>query len=275
MHDFFIVRNLDKSIVGEFGSLEAATAARSEGCTIDQIANFRRQTFEFKGQDLAARVNSFVKHIFPVADTNQDVVSVQVYPDTNVLGDIECLAVEVDVDRAKFTITLSVDGHTRIVVATTADEAFEISVEFLCSGAFPDDPIGDYIYDLAVTAQPPPLANNPNLPIAELLEGFGSPRTQRVLEARLDLGLQKYGTLLKVYDGRDTIADALQEAGDLIYYITKMDFERAGEEPWNDADIAVLDVLGELLFHAETQVSVMLYEVRCDAAKARDVVRDD
>jgi hypothetical protein len=43
----------------------------------------------------------------------------------------------------------------------------------------------------------------------------------KLVEKRVEYGLQKYGQPLMTDDKRDTILDALQEAGDLIQYIWK------------------------------------------------------
>lgn len=43
--------------------------------------------------------------------------------------------------------------------------------------------------------------------------------------ARTRYGKDKYGTVLKTYDGRSTVIDAYQEALDLLFYLTKLYLE--------------------------------------------------
>lgn len=49
--------------------------------------------------------------------------------------------------------------------------------------------------------------------------------------ARVDLGLERYGTKLQTHNGRDALWDAYQEAIDLCMYLRQAILEREGEEP--------------------------------------------
>lgn len=46
------------------------------------------------------------------------------------------------------------------------------------------------------------------------------------MQERDKLGMQKYGTRLQGFNGRDTIKDAYQEALDLVVYLRQAIFER-------------------------------------------------
>ena len=46
------------------------------------------------------------------------------------------------------------------------------------------------------------------------------------IEARKLVGLERYGTLLKPFNGRDVLMDAYQEALDLAIYLRQAIFER-------------------------------------------------
>jgi hypothetical protein len=46
---------------------------------------------------------------------------------------------------------------------------------------------------------------------------------------RDDMGTKKYGTHLQPGNGRDSLKDALQEAMDLVMYLTQAIMERDGE----------------------------------------------
>lgn len=49
------------------------------------------------------------------------------------------------------------------------------------------------------------------------------------IQARIDLGYVKYGTLLKSDNGRDALMDAYQEAIDLVMYLRQAIAERDKE----------------------------------------------
>lgn len=48
----------------------------------------------------------------------------------------------------------------------------------------------------------------------------------RDIEARKEIGLQRYGTLLQGFNGRDCLLDAYQEAIDLVIYLRQAIYER-------------------------------------------------
>jgi len=49
------------------------------------------------------------------------------------------------------------------------------------------------------------------------------------LESRAVEGVKRYGTLLKTHNGRDALQDALDEALDLVMYLTQAIMERDSE----------------------------------------------
>lgn len=64
--------------------------------------------------------------------------------------------------------------------------------------------------------EPPPIkGNKPVLPLVI-----------QDLEARAEMGKQKYGTLLESNNGRDALMDAYQEALDLAMYLRQLIEER-------------------------------------------------
>ncbi len=46
------------------------------------------------------------------------------------------------------------------------------------------------------------------------------------IQSRIDMGYQKYGTLLQTHNGRDALWDAYQEAIDLVMYLRQAILER-------------------------------------------------
>ncbi len=46
------------------------------------------------------------------------------------------------------------------------------------------------------------------------------------IQARINFGYKKYGTLLQTNNGRDALMDAYQEAIDLVMYLRQMLLER-------------------------------------------------
>ena len=76
-------------------------------------------------------------------------------------------------------------------------------------------------------AQPPPIRTAQSEPI--LTDEFLADLPDDVAEAlrlRRQFGLDKYGTVLRSHNGRDPLADALQEALDLIVYLQQSIMER-------------------------------------------------
>lgn len=49
------------------------------------------------------------------------------------------------------------------------------------------------------------------------------------IEARKQVGIQRYGTALQPHNGRDTLRDAYEEALDLAMYLRQAIYERDGE----------------------------------------------
>jgi hypothetical protein len=69
------------------------------------------------------------------------------------------------------------------------------------------------------TEQPAPQPNE-SRPIAEMV--------LEDIAARVDLGLERYGTKLQAHNGRDALSDAYQEALDLVFYLRQAIAERDG-----------------------------------------------
>lgn len=69
----------------------------------------------------------------------------------------------------------------------------------------------------AAAHQPMPVPNN-RTPIQDLVIAD--------IEARKQVGLQRYGTLLQAFNGRDALMDAYQEVLDLAVYFRQMIEER-------------------------------------------------
>ena len=49
------------------------------------------------------------------------------------------------------------------------------------------------------------------------------------IEARKQVGIERYGTVLQPHNGRDTLIDAYQEALDLCNYLRQLLYERDGK----------------------------------------------
>ena len=84
-----------------------------------------------------------------------------------------------------------------------------------------------------------------------LQQNGASDPTISLINARRLYGLQKYGQSLMTEDGRNTMEDAKQEAGDLLQYLYKS-FLR-GERPSSE-DISQLK---EVLKYCEIVVSIL------------------
>ena len=50
------------------------------------------------------------------------------------------------------------------------------------------------------------------------------------IEARREIGIQRYGTALQPFNGRDALRDAYEEALDLAMYLRQIIAERDGAE---------------------------------------------
>lgn len=57
------------------------------------------------------------------------------------------------------------------------------------------------------------------------------PMVQQLIAERVQLGLDRYGTVLETNNGRSALLDAIHEAADLLMYLTQEYFERYGEAP--------------------------------------------
>lgn len=73
---------------------------------------------------------------------------------------------------------------------------------------------------IAPTAEQPPPQPNTSRPIADMV--------LEDIAARVELGLQRYGTKLQANNGRDALMDAYQEALDLVFYLRQAIAERDG-----------------------------------------------
>lgn len=69
--------------------------------------------------------------------------------------------------------------------------------------------------------QPPPTGENDMV----------LPVVLAALTSRAEQGRVKYGTYLRVHNGRDALIDAWQEAADLLMYLTQEIMERDGKLP--------------------------------------------
>lgn len=80
------------------------------------------------------------------------------------------------------------------------------------------------------------------------------------MRARHELGVAKYGTALKVWNGRDAVIDAYQEALDLIVY-AKQARERLGPYSLTRADEVNAHVALDRAFHWALNAAVHLGEL--------------
>ena len=67
-------------------------------------------------------------------------------------------------------------------------------------------------------AQPEPLPKNGKQDVVDLVLAD--------IQARVEMGYQKYGTKLQTFNGRDALLDAYQEALDLVMYLRQAITER-------------------------------------------------
>lgn len=74
-------------------------------------------------------------------------------------------------------------------------------------------PVDDHVFD--ATGELIPFAH---VPVGSFVSTF--------LQARMSDGKKKHGRFLQAFDGRDTLADALQEVGDALQYLSKAAIER-------------------------------------------------
>lgn len=89
--------------------------------------------------------------------------------------------------------------------------------------------------DRPSTAQPPPLVDVPGAiavhpAAADMLDSIGLDPLASLVMERGDFGARKYGTPLRTNNGRDAVADALEEALDVLAYLTQKMLESDGIE---------------------------------------------
>lgn len=79
----------------------------------------------------------------------------------------------------------------------------------------------------AAARQPKPTRENPGIEVL--------PEVMKDLEARIQIGIKKYGEPLTTHNGRDSLLDAYQEALDLSVYLKQAILERSpGAHPEAD-----------------------------------------
>ena len=71
------------------------------------------------------------------------------------------------------------------------------------------------------TAQPEPLPKNGKQDVVDLVLAD--------IQARVEMGMEKYGTKLQTFNGRDALWDAYQEIIDLAMYLRQEIAEREAE----------------------------------------------
>lgn len=111
--------------------------------------------------------------------------------------------------------------------------------------------------------QPPPTAgegeavwplvfNSKALVIAELVKAD--------MRARHELGITRYGTPLRVWNGRDAVIDAYQEALDLIVYVRQAR-ERMGAYSLKEHGTINVHLALDLVFHNALRLAEILGEL--------------
>jgi len=76
--------------------------------------------------------------------------------------------------------------------------------------------------DRPATAQPPPIPTggaSVHVAAADDATRYGYVSIAGMLRDRAEFGLRKYGTPLTVWNGRDPVCDAAEEAADLVAYL--------------------------------------------------------
>jgi len=73
----------------------------------------------------------------------------------------------------------------------------------------------------AATPQPVPQQTDRSVPVFDLVMAD--------MQARKDMGLAKYGTLLTTHNGRDALLDLEQELLDAVMYLRQARYERDGK----------------------------------------------
>jgi hypothetical protein len=85
------------------------------------------------------------------------------------------------------------------------------------------------------------------------------------IQARIDAGYQKYGTLLQTFNGRDALWDSLQEAIDLVMYLRQAILERDARQT-EKAAATPLVYLASPLSHPDPAVLEARFRAVCHAA---------
>ena len=92
-------------------------------------------------------------------------------------------------------------------------------------------------------AEPMPTENEKSIPVSEILK--------KMIDERTKLGMSKYGTILKTFNGRDCMNDAMQEAIDLSQYLAQKVIELEQElkhgiklKDANDWETSLIQVIG-------------------------------
>ncbi len=98
----------------------------------------------------------------------------------------------------------------------------------------------------------PLIFNAPGLVLPEWLKAD--------MRARNDIGAAKYGTPLRVWNGRDCVVDAYQEALDLIVYV-KQARERMGPYSLRQPDTINVHVALDIIFHHALGIASQLGEL--------------
>lgn len=104
--------------------------------------------------------------------------------------------------------------------------------------------------------QPPPTPSD-GVPVTELLQRL-FPRWQ---QERAAAGLKKYGVLLQANNGRDALADAMQELLDAPLYVLQAAIEREQDK--------------ELIFHLEERVSQAEHSRKIAWKEVEDLRREN
>lgn len=101
--------------------------------------------------------------------------------------------------------------------------------------------------------QPPPRQDNPNPPVADMVmadfAAFKGPVAKEVIEdikERKAVGLARYGTALKPFDGRNSFVDLYQEILDALNYFKKLAYEiEATDEPSTEKNLRLGEVYAD------------------------------
>lgn len=97
--------------------------------------------------------------------------------------------------------------------------------------------------------QPPPVKNDQPECWPSLMKRMlkGSPLLP-LMQARHELGIERYGVGLQPHNGRDAVQDALEEALDLLVYLEQSRLENPKEHWQGACQTAVLDVAIKLQY---------------------------